>query len=841
MTKQTNILNKLKANLKVLLPVCFALIICAGTASAEPTFKISESDIVGKISQTPTGNSQVYRQQPDNSAGGSTAFDREVRQFKRALYNTVTGKGPDILAYGKSRIGDGLSAGLDALDKGVSGIFDTIESELPSGFIKDILVTYNPIYQVSKFVTKAAVKIAKVATRIVFGVSNRECNKERMDAIYKSGCYACDIVTALIGSFMNACTYLYDVSKEAGHKILFVGLMLWIAFYILKQLSSLKNIEPMAMVNDLLVMAFKALGAYLVIGAGIDFFINYAVVPFMNFGAQFGIAMLASASAGSGLDISNLQLDSAYLFKDGPIPAHFLNQLQQYIAAVDYTVSTHLEIGHMLTCHATHAGAYDWKIARIPNIWIWLSGAFIWFSGFMMTLSVTYYLVDISFKLGFAIIALPITVGLWPFNVTKDRLASCFSIILKSAGILIFLAMTVAAGLALVSNALDVGSQDAMNASIDTILTKEMDGTEKMMTAIEDGDADYIDEQLAFWSFGWIIILFAYLFAIKLIGSTNGDYVNKFFTDKVFGDNNPMHMKLTQATDMAKKQAMKPVKFAGKIASHQASVGVGKGFNFVANKMFNKNKDEDKGMLDKMGDVKDGVDKLSKGDLNGDGGSKKKPSAMESAKSMTGLDPNKDKNAMKEKGSSGGGAGAAMEKSGQAMKEGGKQLQAAADNIDQSLSAADQGVKSGNQAVQGAAHAGTAASFGIAAPVTETAAAASAAATVAASASLNAGKAAAKAMKTMGKMMEKGGEIMEKSGKAVKKAEKVTGKIKKAGQTVNKFAEKAGKTAEKTANSADSSDEQKKQQGQDQQSQQQSDDLIGGAADKILGTGNKKK
>lgn len=837
MTKQTNILNKLKANLKVLLPVCFALMICAGTASAKPTFEISESDIVGQISQTPTGNSQVYRQQPDNSSGGSTAFDREVRQFKRALNNSLTGEGRGVGTYVKSLIGDGLNVVLDTVDKGVSGIFDTIESEFPSGFIKNILITYNPAYYATKFAAKAAVKVTKFATSIVFGVSNRECNKERMDAIYKSGCYACDIVTALIGSFMNACTYLYDVSKEAGHKILLVGLMLWIAFYILQQLSSLKNVEPMAMVNDLLVMAFKVLGAYLVIGAGIDFFIDYAIVPFMNFGAQFGIAMLASASAASGLDISNLQLDSAYLFKDGPIPAYFLNQLQQYVAAVDYTVSTHLEIGHMLTCHATHAGAYDWKIARIPNIWIWLSGAFIWFSGFMMTLSVTYYLVDISFKLGFAIIALPITVGLWPFNVTKDRLGSCFSIILKSAGILIFLAMTVAAGLALVSNALDVGSQDAMNASIDTILTKEMDGTEKMMTAIEDGDVDYIDEQLAFWSFGWIIILFAYLFAIKLIGSTNNDYVNKFFADKVFSDNNPMHTKLTQATDMAKKQAMRPVKFAGKIASHQAS----KGFSFVANKMFNKNKDEDKGMLDKMGDVKDGVDKLSKGDLNGDGGSKKKPSAMESAKSMTGLDPNKDKNAMKEKGNSGGGAGAAMEKSGQAMKEGGKQLQAAADNIDQSLSAADQGVKSGNQAVQSAAHAGTAASFGIAAPVTETAAAASAAATVAASASLNAGKAAAKGMKATGKLMEKGGEVMEQAGKGVKNVEKVTGKIKEGAKAVGKVAEQAGKAAEKTANSVDSSDEQRKQQGQDQQSQQQSDDLIGGAADKTLGTGNKKK
>ena len=51
---------------------------------------------------------------------------------------------------------------------------------------------------------------------------------------------------------------------------------------------------------------------------------------------------------------------------------------------------------------------------------------------FMMTLSVAYYLVDISFKLGFAIIAMPITVGLWPFNITKGKLASCFSIVLRS-------------------------------------------------------------------------------------------------------------------------------------------------------------------------------------------------------------------------------------------------------------------------------------------------------------------------------------------------------------------------------------------------------------------------
>lgn len=832
MTKQTNIFNKLKANLKVLLPVCFALVISVGSASAAQTYQISESDIVGQISQTPSGNSQVFRQQPDNSGGGSSAFDRETRQFKRALNNSLTGQGHGLGTYAKSLIGDGLNAGLSALDQGLTDIFSSVESSLPNGFIKDLLVTYNPVYQVTKFASKAVVKIAKFATGIVFGVSNRECNKERMDAIYKSGCYACDVVTALIGSFMNACTYLYDVAKEAGSKILWVGIMLWVAFYVLQQLSSLKNLEPSAMVNELLIMAFKVLGAYLVINAGIDFFISYAIVPFMNFGAQFGIAMLASASAGSGLNIfGNIQLDSAYLFQDGPIPAYFLNQLQQYIAAVDYTVSTHLEIGHMLTCHATHAGAYDWEIARIPNIWIWLSGAFIWFMGFMMTLSVTYYLVDISFKLGFAIIALPITVGLWPFNITKGKLGTCFSIILNSAGILIFLAMTVAAGLALVSNALDAGSQEAMNASIDSVLTKEMDGTTKMMTAIEDGDNEYIDEQLAFWSFGWIVLLFAYLFAMKLIGSTKSDYVDRFFSGMIKSD--PMHMGLTKMTDMAKQQAARPIKFAGKIAKHQA----GKGVDFIAWKMFGGKKDENKGLLDKMGDAKNKVDNLSKGKFDDEDQNKKKPSTMESAKAMTGLDADKDKKAReaqsKGSGSGGsGGAGQGMQQAGQAMQQAGQGIKQAGEAVEQSAEALDQGVQqAGNAASQGL-HGLTAATGGLAAPITETAAVATQAATVTASTSLKAAKAAAKAMKATGKTIEKGGKALEKTGKGVEKAEKVVGKVAKAAETVSNMADKAGKTMDKITEVSDA--------GQQQQEQSDSD-LIGGAANKTFGTGNKKK
>lgn len=681
------------------------------------------------------------------------------------------------------------------------------------------------------------------------------CTKERMDSIYKSGCYACDVVTALVGSFMTACTYLYDVSKEAGSKILFIGTFLWIAFYIFKQLSSLKNIEPAAMVNEMLIMAFKVLGAYLVINAGVDFFINYAIVPFVNFGAEFGTQMLNSSQSVSGLDINNVKVESAYSFADGVVPASLMNNLLKYIAAVDYTVSTHLQIGHMLTCHSIHAGAYKWTLMIIPNIWLWLSGAFIWFNGFMMTLSVAYYLVDISFKLGFTIIALPITVGLWPFNITKGKLTACFSMILKSAGILIFLAMTVSAGLALVDAALDIGNETTSNASSDAAASastvspdKPSAGAERLMTAIENSDTEYVSEHFAFWGFSWIIILFAYLFALKLIGSTMTDYVDKFFPDQVMASAAPMHMQMTKMTDMAKKKAMKPVKFTGKVIAHQggklvnkAVDGIGRGIGKVATNFFMKKDKKDDSLLDKAQNINSKIDRISKADFNSENKNQnKKQSMAESAKSMAGLDANKDRQSMEaqsngdDNGGSGGGAGKAMQQGGRAMKESGRQIKETADSLDQNLANADQSQKAAANAAKGGLHMISGATMGISAPVTETAATATTAASTASSAALNAGRVAAKTMKATGEVMEKTGEMIEQAGKAVEKGEKVANKVantaKKATGAVDKIADKV----EKTGNDA---------MGTSSDGNAQSGDggMISGAADQLMGTDNKKK
>lgn len=214
---------------------------------------------------------------------------------------------------------------------------------------------------------------------------------------------------------------------------------------------------------------------------------------------------------------------------------------------LDKNVSTNLVIGHAMTCWSMNGGAWDFSLFKMVNLWLWFCGALIWFVGFMLTLGIGYYLLDISFKLGFAIMALPVVIGLWPFNVTKGKVTAVISIMLKAAGTFVFLALTTTYALAMINVAL---------RDVPTLFAK-----------IEAGDAIWISNTFDLTGPYFLIILFVYLYSMKLISSTVSDYVDKFFKDSVFGGADPMHGKLTQMTDFAKQQAMRPVKWAGGKAS----------------------------------------------------------------------------------------------------------------------------------------------------------------------------------------------------------------------------------------------------------------------------------
>lgn len=380
--------------------------------------------------------------------------------------------------------------------------------------------------------------------------SNKACNIEGQKEDYLGTCYSCTIVANLIRVFMNAAAATAPLTQEAGVKLLAIGMMLWFAFYVLKNLSSFSGADPMSMMQEIFTFSFKCLVAYVVITSGLLNIVQLIVNPLLIAGADYGIAMIDTVSEVS-LDYTSVDQRTYTIGAGEIINQKVFDKIMAISKKADAAMSLNFVIGNAIMCHSTHAGAI--VIAKdatdligfpplyFPDIWLWICGALIYFFAFLVVMGINFYLLDLSFKIGFALLALPITIGLWPFDKFKDKFTECFKIIINAAGTFMFLGVTSAMSIVLISSALG--------------------GTDKLLEAIKADNDKYVSDKFAFASVSFFLILFAFLYSHKLISKTVSELTDKFF-GAVTSGMTPMHGKTTQMIAAAKDLAMAGVGLA---------------------------------------------------------------------------------------------------------------------------------------------------------------------------------------------------------------------------------------------------------------------------------------
>lgn len=330
-----------------------------------------------------------------------------------------------------------------------------------------------------------------------------------------------------------------------------------------------------------------------------------------------------SSSSGSGyvspsdMTFSSLVLeqsigDITYTGPTNIMSKSVMNSILGATKAITNITAENMVLGNAITCYSTlkEGGAWKlpssitglWKDSYITNVIMWLEGVLIWCTGFLLTMAVAYYLVDICFKIGFAVIAMPIVVGLWPFNMTKGKFTACVSIIFKAAATFAFLAMTSYYAMRLISAGLE-GTPTTSYAQQDDGQAKTGYGLEELYAAIDTAtngvedkaQMELVSERLAVFSIDFIILLFCFIYAFKLIGGTVSIFVQKFFPDKAFGQAQPMHYWSTAATKWAKDQVMKPVGLARDIALHQTGKAATKAVSGVVSWVRNRGNNQGRG------------------------------------------------------------------------------------------------------------------------------------------------------------------------------------------------------------------------------------------------------
>lgn len=268
----------------------------------------------------------------------------------------------------------------------------------------------------------------------------------------------------------------------------------------------------------------------------------------------------SSASGGSSsYDANSLVVDIGDVTYTGPtdiMPKSIMNSMLGATKAITDTTAQMQILGDLAMCYSNLDPGGRWvvldkwylpKITMI-NIAMWIDGLILFVLGAVLTAVVGFYLVDITFKIGFAVLALPVVMGLWPFKVTGSKLQEVISIIARSSALFAFLALTTYFGIEILVAALGgKAGLEGIYSDFETIFAGEVDGDER------DEIIETLNNQFNLFSSSFIMMLFGCVYAYKMIKDTTSDLVEKFYPDKVFGDANPMHKGMTGLASVVNK------------------------------------------------------------------------------------------------------------------------------------------------------------------------------------------------------------------------------------------------------------------------------------------------
>ena len=129
-----------------------------------------------------------------------------------------------------------------------------------------------------------------------------------------ANCYGCSVVQTLTSAFVKTAAKAYNVSVQAANVVLIVCMLIWLAMFALKNVSSFATLEPMKMLQEFFTQCFKVILAMVIINSGLRTIINYTLVPIVSVGTDIADTITANVSDAVSGNITSMDANN---FKPG--------------------------------------------------------------------------------------------------------------------------------------------------------------------------------------------------------------------------------------------------------------------------------------------------------------------------------------------------------------------------------------------------------------------------------------------------------------------------------------------------------------------------------------------
>ena len=106
----------------------------------------------------------------------------------------------------------------------------------------------------------------------------------------------------MTGAYLYAASLVIPSIKTLALLILRFGFLIWLALYILKQVSSLSPTSVGKFLQEILIMGFKVMLATLIVNNGTEFINEYIMTPIIDTGIDIGNAIFDQISVDPAFD-----------------------------------------------------------------------------------------------------------------------------------------------------------------------------------------------------------------------------------------------------------------------------------------------------------------------------------------------------------------------------------------------------------------------------------------------------------------------------------------------------------------------------------------------------------
>lgn len=104
-------------------------------------------------------------------------------------------------------------------------------------------------------------------------------------------CWYCRIVIIMTNAYLQAASQALPVAQQLGQLVVKLGFGIWLALFIVKQISTIGGVTPGKMLQEILVMGFKCAFSYYAIAEGIGFITQFILNPILITGTDIGNAI----------------------------------------------------------------------------------------------------------------------------------------------------------------------------------------------------------------------------------------------------------------------------------------------------------------------------------------------------------------------------------------------------------------------------------------------------------------------------------------------------------------------------------------------------------------------